>query len=234
MVHRVAESWTWLKQLSAHTHTCINHPHFLKGNQYSQRECLHSYDYFLGPDYEEPRVRKNSVGCQKLQRLIPTVIIPYFPSKLAINFLGHRTCPYTLIPCWLLCRQRPLLLRKPKSRQEQSQNIPPTNNTQSFLGYNHTPCLWPQEKVTIRLRISCLSPSLFQGFSVPLMNSSDLACISKGLDMLHCILGWRNSQRYRCSDNSCLFHYILRNTDAAIIIAMLLYKVSYTYNLLTK
>ena len=113
MVHRVAESWTCLKQLSTHTHTHthtrINHPHFLKGNQYSQRECQHSYDYFLGPGYEGPRIRKNSVGCHKLQRLIPTVIIHHFPSKLAIHFLGHRTCPYTPIPCWPLCilRTRP-------------------------------------------------------------------------------------------------------------------------------
>ena len=144
----VAESWTCLKQLSTHTHTHtrINHPHFLKGNQYSQRECQHSYDYFLGPGYEGPRIRKNSVGCHKLQRLIPTVIIPHFPSKLAIHFLGHRTCPYTLIPCWPLCRLRTYPGLSPSSENAQVQastELKHTPNKQHaiFLGYNHTPCL---------------------------------------------------------------------------------------------
>lgn len=164
------------EQLSA-THTTTTHTHnipFPEVENWTQKECCILMDYFLlGPSYGGPG--QGEPRCHKLQRLIPTVIIPHFPSNLAIHFLGHRTCPYTLIPCWPLCRLRPRLvflpLRMPKSRQAQSQNIPLTNNMQSFLGYNHTPCLWPQEKVTIRLRISCLSPCSLPG---PLSATNEL------------------------------------------------------------
>ena len=119
MVHRVAESWTCLKQLSALTHTHKSSP-FPKGKPIFPKRMpaflgLLSWPWLWGAQ------DKNSVGCHKLQRLIPTVIIPHFPSKLAIHFLGHRTCPYTLIPCWPLCRLRTRPGLSPSSENAQVQ-----------------------------------------------------------------------------------------------------------------
>lgn len=56
-------------------------------------------------------------------------------------------------------------------------------------------------------------------------------CISKGEKCcwIHCILWWQNSQRYQCSEYSCLFYYIFRYSDAEIIIDMLIYKISSIY-----
>ena len=126
-------------------------------------------------------------------------------------------------------------LRMPKSRQAHSHNIPQQTTYNLFEAispdFNHTPCLLPQEEVTNRLRISFLSPCPLLG---PLGATNELIqppCISKGEKCywIHCILWWQNSQRYQCSEYSCLFYYIFRYTDAEIIIDMLIYKISSIY-----
>lgn len=123
----------------------------------------------------------------------------------------------------------------PKSRQAHSHNIPQQTTYNLFEAiipdFNRTPCLLPQEEVTNRSRISFLSPCPLLGPLGATNEHIQPPCISKGEKCcwIHCILWWQNSQRYQCSEYSCLFYYIFRYSDAEIIIDMLIYKISSIY-----